>query len=257
MESIHDAIGGHDLDSLKEILKSDPSQLDLRNALEETALHRAVWEGQEEMASLLIEAGADVNAVELNFGNTPLHYSAQSEVPVALAELLIRSGAGIEARNRARETPLLVAAMSNTDVAKVLIEHGASYDLNSAVFLGDTDRARAMLDEDPRRARGGGFGCDFPAVLLPAALQRASREMVELLLAHDVDVKNGSPLFIAIARAFNEPTYGLEVVRLLLDHGAEVKQRREGMSILDFVRKFQSKNKRKVLALLKKYGAEE
>src|SRR6266446_3342323 len=115
MESIHDAIQAHDLDKLKRILMDDPSQIDLRNSLEETPLHRAVWEGQEEMASLLIEAGANVNSIELNDKNTPLHYAAQSGrryseapgPPATLAELLIRKGADIERLNRAKETPLL------------------------------------------------------------------------------------------------------------------------------------------------------
>ena len=253
MAAIHDAIQAHDLDKLKKVLMGDPSQVALCNSLEETPLHRAVWEGQLEMAALLIEVGADVNAVELNDENTPLHYAAHEDPPAALAELLIRKGADIEKRNSAGETPLIVAAMRNPDVAEVLIGAGARYDLNSAIFLGDIDRARASLKEDPKLQR-----VRFPDLLLDSALRRGSKDIVELLLTHGVDPNRGAPpVFTAVTRTLNNPTGDMKVLRLLLQHGADVNRRSQGMSVVDFVRKFHSKNTRKVLALLKKHGAEE
>jgi ankyrin repeat protein len=246
-----DAIQAHDLEKLVRMLKEDPSRVHQRETNEETPLHRAVWEGQEEMASLLIDAGADVNSLELNDENTPLHYAAQAERPATVAELLIRKGADIEKPNRAKETPLFVAAMRNQDVAKVLIDHGAFIDLNSAVLLGDTNRVRVLLEDDPQLLRVG-----FPDLLLDTALQRCSKDIVELLLAHGVDPNKGAPpVFTAVAKILNDPSCNEEILLLLLEHGAAINRKCEGVSILSFVRKFQSKNKRKVVAILKRYGA--
>jgi ankyrin repeat protein len=125
--------------------------------------------------------------------------------------------------------------------------------LNSALFLGDANRVRALLEEDPHLHR-----VVFPGLLLDTALQRCSKELVELLLAHGVDPNKGvPPLFTATVMALNDPAGDIATIRLLLEHGADINQRSDGMSILELVGNFKSKNKRKVVALLKKHGAKE
>ena len=60
-----------------------------------------------DMVELAIAAGGDVGVVDGN-GNTPLHYAARNGLNRVI-ELLVTNGANLDARNRGRETPLMVA----------------------------------------------------------------------------------------------------------------------------------------------------
>ncbi|KIX00054.1 uncharacterized protein Z518_10981 [Rhinocladiella mackenziei CBS 650.93] len=65
----------------------------------QTLLHLAADTGIEEMVSILISLGADVNAQNIR-GDTSLHIAAASETPnPAVIRLLVNSGADMEARN--------------------------------------------------------------------------------------------------------------------------------------------------------------
>jgi ankyrin repeat protein len=70
--------------------------LSAKNAMKVAALHAASAEGTFEIARLLIEAGADVNAVQ-QAGFTPLHAAAMGG-KLELAKLLLARGADPKAR---------------------------------------------------------------------------------------------------------------------------------------------------------------
>ena len=70
--------------------------LSAKNAMKVAAIHAASAEGGFEIARLLIEAGADVNAVQ-QAGFTPLHAAAMSG-KLELAKLLLARGADPKAR---------------------------------------------------------------------------------------------------------------------------------------------------------------
>lgn len=73
-----------------------------------SALHYAVFAGHEEVARLLVESGADVNALSTN-GSTPLMMAAR-QGHEALAGMLLQHGADARIRND-REEDALVWAM--------------------------------------------------------------------------------------------------------------------------------------------------
>ena len=60
-----------------------------------TALHLAAWQGKDAVATQLVNANANVNAVD-NTGDTPLHYAAAYGHAI-VADLLLGAGSNPKA----------------------------------------------------------------------------------------------------------------------------------------------------------------
>ena len=87
----------------------------------ETALHGAARRGHEEIAEMLINAGANVNAQDKN-GCTPL-YRACVYGHEEVVEMLLEKGAGVAIENNCKITPYNRAVWCGHDrVAKVLLK---------------------------------------------------------------------------------------------------------------------------------------
>jgi cytohesin len=108
----------------------------------DTPLHNAVWHGYIELAKALIDAGADVNA-ENKWKSTPLHNAAWYQHP-ELVKVLIEAGADLDAKNSAKKTPLHFVARRNIKIAKMLIDAGA--DVNAEDEDGKTPWDYASLE---------------------------------------------------------------------------------------------------------------
>ena len=106
-------------DLLTAILAADPERVHERGGDGQTPLHFA---RSRRVVDLLLDAGADPNAVDVDHRSTP-------------AQWMIGDVEGPEE--------------SRVDLAKYLVERGASADIFLAAALGLTSRARAMLEADP------------------------------------------------------------------------------------------------------------
>jgi ankyrin repeat protein len=83
-------------------------------------------------------------------GHTPLH-EARS---IAMAELLLRHGADVNARDVDHEsTPAQYMVRDRQPIARFLIERGAATDILMTAALGDRHRTAATLDADPGAIR--------------------------------------------------------------------------------------------------------
>jgi hypothetical protein len=89
-----------------------------------TPLHLAVLKEHADIAKLLLEHGADVNAKD-KYGGTPLHRAVLTE-DADVVTLLLEHGADVNAKDKYGGTPLhLAAAKGHADIARLLLEHGA------------------------------------------------------------------------------------------------------------------------------------
>ena len=83
-------------------------------------------------------------------GQTALH-SARS---IAMAELLIRHGADVNARDVDHEsTPAQYMIRDRQAIARYLVEHGTAADILMTAALGDVDRTAAILETNPEAIR--------------------------------------------------------------------------------------------------------
>ena len=108
---------------------------------DETPLHLACLRGEPEIARLLLDHGADVNAKNYQ-GETPLHLVSRGEYDspddgVRVATLLAERGADMIAQDSVNWTPLHSAVYNGKpQITQVLLFHGAKVDVENE--LGET-----------------------------------------------------------------------------------------------------------------------
>ncbi len=143
---------------LAEMIEDDPQQVNARSNDGFTPLHLAVFGRQEPAARLLVEAGADVEA--LSNGEIarvrPLGTAAfVGSAP--LARILLEAGADANAPGDGGFTPLHTAARNgDEELVRLLVAHGAdplfqASDGTRPVDLGRGDERRALLRRSPVR----------------------------------------------------------------------------------------------------------
>ncbi|MGX2952060.1 ankyrin repeat domain-containing protein [Shewanella sp. JL219SE-S6] len=98
-----------------------------------SALHVAIVESMDEMATYIVENGADLNAKD-PFGNSPLHYCADFH-NFRVAELLILSGADLNIRNDIGDIPLMNVVFETTpdnlSMLELFLNHTKSVDIKN------------------------------------------------------------------------------------------------------------------------------
>lgn len=99
----------------------------MKDALDRTPLHDAAEHDKSEIASILIESGADVNA-KYNRGMTPLHVAAEYGNSHVL-KVLLNNGASMSARTLFYETPLDLAMRNgHREAIEILSRNGERYE---------------------------------------------------------------------------------------------------------------------------------
>ncbi len=128
MNRLIKAVSERDSESVWRALSDKDANVNMARKNGVTALMFASSKGWEDMISLLIRLGADLDPVN-NEGNTALFYSVLGGA--GAAQILLSAGSKVDIANHKGMTALMVAAQQgNAEVAKLLIEAGA--DINMA-----------------------------------------------------------------------------------------------------------------------------
>ena len=127
------------VDRLRELLDAGPELVRARTADDGTALHFAAFFRQPEATRLMVERGADLEAVASTFGDvTPLH-SACASGERESARILLEAGADPNVRQQGGFTPLHAAAQNgDEELARLLLDRDA--DPEAATDDGRTPR---------------------------------------------------------------------------------------------------------------------
>ncbi|KIX93965.1 uncharacterized protein Z520_10302 [Fonsecaea multimorphosa CBS 102226] len=191
---LHKAVGRGKESEVRRVLEHSSCDVEVRNKKGETALYRAVSQGDKSIVKLLLENNADPQARPPG-ANSPLQTAVISDRSSILKMLIEKSTAGLEEVTSAGETPLYLA-----------VARGQTKNVTSLLEAGANPHARPV-------------GKD---TMLDLAVNRRDSSILELLLksGSDPNQRNrdgDTPLnrFVATGSA--------NMVRTLLEYGANPK----------------------------------
>ncbi|XP_013411085.1 ankyrin repeat domain-containing protein 17 [Lingula anatina] len=200
------------------------------NGYEFPPLHEAVRNNYLSIVKLLIERGADVNAID-HGGYTPLHHAACNKNRSEVIKMLKDSGANINAYDgQLRSTPLALAIRCGRhDNIKALIEAGCNVNdgiegfysvtpLLLAINHNDAESVRLLLeagaDPDLQNHNTG----KTPLLL---ATEENHKEITRLLIENNCDLDKFTPVAVALE------TGHFEIAKLLVAAGCDLFPARE------------------------------
>ena len=244
-EAAADAIVSGDVGILEQLLREDPELISARSQRTHNAplLHYVAANGVEdfrqktpknivEIARVLLEAGADVNAESNAYGGgcTTLGLAATSVHPEragaqeALLQILLDYGAAVDKPGVGGNRHTAVEGClwnGRGTAAKFLTERGAKLNLETAAGTGSLAVVRSFFAEDEnlqpfatkaQLQRGFLWACEY-----------GHADVVEFLLEHGADLRDQAGTGEA---ALHWAVVGgkLSIINLLLKHGAPLEE---------------------------------
>ena len=135
-------------DELRSLVEKDPSLLNTHSPDGFTPLGLAAFFGHAEAVAALLAAGADVNLTSRESMKMPPLGSAMAVQRTDIARILIEHGADVNAKAANDLTALhTAAARGDLESAKLLLDHGA--DINAVSSDGKTPLAYAEERNQP------------------------------------------------------------------------------------------------------------
>jgi ankyrin repeat protein len=233
-EPVAAAIRESDLSKVKSLLDASPELLDAGDGQSNQPIHWATMTRQIDVIDELLARGADIDARRpIQLTNGDYNYRGWRDVPKAITT-----------------TP--------RDVLEHLRACGAYVDICTAASIGDLERVRELLDQDPSLANRVSeyvtyyIGSGAP---LKNAAARGHIEIVKLLLERGADPNLPEERIAPRGHALYSAVYNghYEIARLLLEHGADPNPAVE--SSADALSIAMGNSDKKMIDLLCSYGA--
>jgi ankyrin repeat protein len=148
----HSAARLNRVTELTAMLDANPELVNARGGDGQTPLHFAA---SVEVAALLIDRGAKIDARDIDHESTPAQYMLRDRKEVARCLVSkgcqIDRGAKIDARDIDHEsTPAQYMLRDRKEVARCLVSKGCQTDILMAAALGDVELVRKYLESDPK-----------------------------------------------------------------------------------------------------------
>ena len=188
------AAGRGEIDTLKSVLEQKPEWLTRVGSHGRTMLWEAAYRGRLNAVAYVASKGADINARGCHY--TPL-----------LVEI----------------SPQCAAAYKkHLDVSAFLLEQGATYEICTAIYLGETDKVSEFLRIDPELVereipQHDPYVCPIP---LHYAVAARNLDIARLLIEHQSPVQPYSESLIRFA-IFRSQS---KILDLLIQAGADIRQ---------------------------------
>jgi ankyrin repeat protein len=206
-------------------------------APEGTTIAAAVKNRDAAQVKALIDNRPELVQAADERGNQPFHWAVMTR-QIELIDYLVGRGADI---NAARPDGLRPIHLTNGDyhyrgwrdvpstalqrhevLIGYLLARGAEYDLATASKLGDVDRVRELLDANPQLLNQVPAYSYYTGLPLRNAAAAGHLEVVKLLLERGADPNQPEPGIAPFGGALHAAVGGkhLPIVKLLLEHGA-------------------------------------
>jgi ankyrin repeat protein len=221
------AIESHDVDAIKELLKSGLSTETTIDYGEHriTPLIKAAWDGDEEIVSALLAAGAKVNAKATDTGETPL-LNAVSNHHAGIVRTLLKAGADVALKNKFDFNAFTSAvAAGNQEIAGLLLDAGAKVEdgasgltpLQFAASSGNVEMIRFLAKRGANVNHGAKSG-EQTALLsaIYGAHPDAVQALIELKAGVNDRTKDGDTPLKAARKGDQD-----DIVKILLASGAK------------------------------------
>ncbi|KAM4735590.1 B-cell lymphoma 3 protein homolog [Anableps anableps] len=121
------------LDCLSVLLSFSSSSpcLEIRNFEGLTPLHLAVLQGQQDLAKMLLDAGADINAMDIKSGQSPLMHAVEIN-NADMVHFLIENGCDVNSQSYSGNTALHIACgRGQVETVRLLLKSGADTSLKN------------------------------------------------------------------------------------------------------------------------------
>jgi ankyrin repeat protein len=209
-KEILEASARGDLEAVKKLLEDNPELVNARNDVGATPLSNALASRflNRELMVFLLAHGADPNGR----GILPLSLAIGKGDKEATL-LLLSHGADANRKESYGQRPLhrLLFLPDGSELAELLLGHGAEPDVFVAAAFGDTESLRKLLDADPKLARVAG---DDGMTALHWAAIRGHKDAAHLLLARGADPRARNKVGLSSYAAALEGGHE-EIARLL------------------------------------------
>jgi ankyrin repeat protein len=199
----------------------------------ETALHVAVKGGRHDIIDLLLEHRANLESKTKHSGATPLHYAATASGSLALVMKLLKAGAQYDVKNTEGQTPAGVALHANNLHAAVAIINMACGKPKQLAKEKDMLLQHVEATKDRSSMTNDLIAdvfaatCDPDSTVLVEAIKKNDARLVEMFLEKGADPHRSTAK--GLLPIFVAVKFAdLRIIRMLVQHGADVNVRGPG-----------------------------